>query len=66
MNLALSLVTFAALALVVGAGVLWRREGYRRQALLMLVLAGIAIANVAIWTVPDDKGMAPINRLESR
>jgi len=65
MNISLSLVMLAALALIVGAGVLWRREGYRRQALLMLALAAIAIANVAIWTVPDHKGTAPIDRLES-
>ncbi len=57
----LSVVMLAALALLGGAYVLWRR-GTRRQAVLMLVLAVIMIANVLIWTLPDQGGTAPIER----
>lgn len=60
---ALSLTMLAALALLAGAAWLWRREGYRRQAVLMIVLAGIAIANIAIWTLPDGEGNTPVGRL---
>ena len=57
----LSVVMLAALALLGGAYVLWRR-GTRRQAALMLVLAVVMIANVLIWTLPDQGGTAPIER----
>lgn len=53
---ALSLLMLAMMALVLGAVVLLRRDGYRRQALLMLVLAGIMAVNVAIWTLPTREG----------
>lgn len=65
MNLVLSIVMLAALALVVGAFVLWRRTGQLKQPLLMLVLALVAGLNVAIWTVPDASGDAPLDRIES-
>jgi predicted alpha/beta hydrolase len=51
-----SLVTLAALALVLGAVALWRRGGARRQAWLMLLLAAVMIANVLIWAVPLPDG----------
>ena len=41
---------------------LWRRNGASRNVWLMLVLAGVMIANVLIWTVPDKDGTAPIDR----
>ena len=63
LNVVLSILVLAALALAGGAIVLWRR-GVRKQAALMLVLAAIAIANVAIWTVPTQSGTAPIDALE--
>ena len=63
LNVVLSILVLAALALAGGAIVLWRR-GVRKQAALMLVLAVIAIANVAIWTVPTQSGTAPIDALE--
>ncbi|HWK42161.1 MAG TPA: hypothetical protein VNR60_09535 [Croceibacterium sp.] len=65
MNLAtvLSIVMLAALALVAGAVLLWRR-GQRGKAGLMLVLAAIMVANVLIWTIPDSGGVAPIDRME--
>ncbi|MGN6500879.1 MAG: hypothetical protein ACTHKM_12120 [Tsuneonella sp.] len=59
----LSILMLAALALVAGAVYLWRREGFRRQAVLMLVLAAIALANVAIWTLPGAGGKSPAGEL---
>jgi len=59
----LSIVVLAAIALIVGA-VLAYRSGYRRQAVLMVVLALVARMNVAIWTVPDGDGQAPLDRIE--
>lgn len=59
----LSVLVLAAIALVLGAFYLWRKPGMRRQALLMLALAAIAAINVAIWTLPDAEGRAPIARL---
>ena len=50
-DFALSLTMLAALALSGGAVVLWRR-GERRKALLMATAAAVALANVAIWSVP--------------
>ena len=46
----LSIVMLAAFALIGGAIYLWRKLGLRKQALLMLALAGIALVNVAIWS----------------
>lgn len=62
--LVLSLSVLAALALMAGAFVLWRRTGLRKQPLLMVLLAMIALVNVAIWTVPDKTGGAPLDRIE--
>jgi len=64
MNIVLSIVMLAAVALTVGAFVMWRRGAPPKQPLLMVFLAIIAIANVAIWTVPDTSGEAPIDRIE--
>jgi len=63
LDFALSLTVLAAIALLAGAVWLWRRDGYRKQALLMIVLALIAILNVAIWTLPDSAGNAPARQL---
>lgn len=63
MNLVLSIVMLAAVALLVGAFVLWKRTGDRKKAMLMVFLAAIAALNVAIWTVPDSSGDAPIDKL---
>lgn len=56
MDIALSLMVFACLALFAGAFALWRRQGYRRQAVLMAVLAVVIAANVAIWSLPTPEG----------
>lgn len=64
LDIALSLAVLAALALLVGAYFTWRRSGDRKQALLMVVLALVAILNVAIWTVPDASDEAPLDKIE--
>jgi hypothetical protein len=64
MNIVLSIVMLAAFALVAGAFVMWRRGAPPKQPLLMILLAIIAIANVAVWTVPGESGDAPINQIE--
>ncbi|WP_057883821.1 hypothetical protein [Tsuneonella troitsensis] len=62
----LSVLVLATFALVGGAIWLWNRPGMRRQAMLMLVLAGIAVVNVAIWTLPDSEGRSPIGQVADR
>ncbi|MGB3806504.1 MAG: hypothetical protein WA936_04830 [Erythrobacter sp.] len=64
MNLVLSIVMLAAIALVAGAFVLWRRTGEVRNPALMVVLALIAVGNVLIWTVPVADGPSPMERAE--
>lgn len=56
MDIALSLLVLAIAALVLGAIALFRRGGYRKQAVLMLVLAGVMAVNVAIMVVPTPGG----------
>lgn len=53
-------MVLGAIALALGGIVLWRR-GVRQQALLMLLLAAIAAANVAIWVVPNEQGKALVD-----
>jgi multisubunit Na+/H+ antiporter MnhC subunit len=62
MELALSLMVLAAIALVIGAILLWRKGGARKQIGLMLLLALIMAVNVAIWTLPDGSGEAPLGQ----
>jgi hypothetical protein len=57
----LSLLILATVVLLAGAWFLWRR-GERQRPALMIVLAVVAAINVAIWTLPDDQGAAPIGR----
>ncbi|MBU2588379.1 MAG: hypothetical protein KJ872_09725 [Alphaproteobacteria bacterium] len=64
-DIVLSIVMLAALALVVGAFVLWRRTGQMKQPALMVVLAVIAVLNVLILTVPTSSGEAPISQIKS-
>jgi len=54
----LSLLMLAMLVLVAGAAYLWRR-GERKRPTLMVLLALVALVNVAIWTLPDKSGVAP-------
>lgn len=58
----LSIVMLAAVALLAGAVWLWRRQGPIKQVWLMLLLAVIMLVNVAIWTLPDEDGAAPMDR----
>ena len=63
MEAVLSILVLAAFALLLGAVWLWRKGGARKQALLMVVLALVALLNVAIWTVPPPHGPAPIAQI---
>ena len=64
LDLVLSIVVLAAIALLAGAFFLWRRTGNTKNAALMVVLAFIALINVAIWTVPTTDGEAPLDKVE--
>lgn len=64
MGAVLSIVMLAGLVLLIGAALIWRRGGGRKQVLLMVLMALICFANVAIWTVPDAGGDAPLDRVE--
>ena len=64
-DVVLSILMLAALALLAGAWLLWRKTGNAKQPLLMVLLAVIAVVNVAIWTVPTSDGSAPLDRLGS-
>ena len=63
MNVILSIIMLAAIALLGGAFLLWRRTGEAKQPLLMVLLAAIAVVNVMIWTVPDASGEAPLAKI---
>lgn len=62
MDLILSILVLAALAMIAGAIFLWRRDGMTKQVWLMLLSAAVMIANVLIWTLPNKDGTAPIDR----
>jgi hypothetical protein len=64
-DIVLSIVMLAALALVAGAVVLWRRTGQIKQPALMVLLAVIAVLNVLIWTVPSPGGEAPVEQIKA-
>ncbi|GAB5347974.1 hypothetical protein [Alteriqipengyuania sp. 357] len=60
LDMVLSLLVLAAIVLIVGAVILFRK-GQRKQAGLMVLAALVALMNVAIWTIPDSEGRAPID-----
>lgn len=64
MDLALSLLMLAALALLVGAAYLWRSRGERQRPWLMVLLAAVMLVNVGIWTLPDASGEPPARRTD--
>ncbi len=67
MDLVLSIMSLAAVALVLGAIWLWRKDAaFRKQALLMLFLAAVMAVNVAIWTIPTSEGVTPVDQLEAQ
>jgi drug/metabolite transporter superfamily protein YnfA len=64
-DIVLSIVMLAALALLAGAFVLWRRTGEVKNPALMVLLAVIAVINVLIWTIPTESGDVPIDQLKA-
>ena len=60
----LSVVVLAAVMLFFGAFLLWKRTGNSKNAMLMVILALVALVNVAIWTVPTADGEAPLDKVE--
>ena len=64
LDVVLSITVLAAIALLIGAWFAWRRTRQVKQPLLMVLLALVALMNVAIWTVPDAGGEAPSEKLE--
>ena len=62
MDTILSVLVLAAIALIGGALLLWRRDGMKRQVWLMLAAAAVMIGNVLILAVPDKDGTAPMDR----
>jgi hypothetical protein len=64
LDTALSLVMLGAIALVIGAIVMWRRGAPRKRVVLTLVLAVIAIANVLVMTIPYQSGETPVEKAQ--
>lgn len=64
-DIVLSLVMLAACALLAGAFVLYRRTGEVKQPALMVLLALIALGNVAIWTIPNAEGVSPASQAQA-
>ena len=64
-DIVLSIVMLAALALVAGAVVLWRRTGEVKNPALIVLLAMVALVNVLIWTLPSTDGQAPIEQIKA-
>jgi len=62
MNTVLSILVLAAIALLAGAAWLWNRA--RKQAVLMAILAGVMIVNVALWAMPVAGGDSPLTKAE--
>jgi len=58
----LSILMLAAIAMLIGAFMQWRRGGASKQVWLMLMLALVLAANVAIWVVPSQDGTAPVQQ----
>lgn len=64
-DLVLSIVMLAVLALLAGAFALWRRTGEAKKPLLMVLLAAIAAGNILILTIPTSQGEVPIEQLKA-
>lgn len=61
LDLVLSILVLTAIALVIGAVMLWCRGGRTKQAVLMLLLAAIIAGNLALWLVPYEDGKVPVS-----
>lgn len=57
-DIILSIIVLAAILLLIGAVVLFRK-GMTKQATLMAILAVVMAVNVAIWLVPTEDGQTP-------
>lgn len=66
METVLAILVLTAIALLLGAFFLWRRGGAMRQVVLMVILAMVAIVNVAIWTLPTASGDAPLAQVKQQ
>ena len=66
MDTILSVLVLVTIALQLGAFFLWRRGGARRQVVLMVVLAVVAIINIGIWTIPDASGENPLAQIKKQ
>jgi drug/metabolite transporter superfamily protein YnfA len=60
-NAFLSIAMLAGFALIWGAWRLWQRDGLGQKVWLMAAAALVIFANIAIWTVPDEKGRSLVN-----
>jgi hypothetical protein len=52
MSIITSIALLAVFALIGGAIMLFRKEGMRKQAVLMVVAALVLFGNILIWTTP--------------
>lgn len=57
-DFALSITMLASFALLAGGAVLWARRGERRKGLTMIAAGLVALANVAIWSLPTPQDIA--------
>ena len=57
----LSVVTMAAIALVIGAIYIWKNSGFGKKPALMLILAVILLGNAAILSIPNERGVSPVS-----
>ena len=64
-DLTLSVMMVGAFALVVGAILRWRRDGFVRHVWLMLIAAAVILANVVIWSIPVKGSGTPSERAAS-
>jgi hypothetical protein len=59
-DLILSILMLAGIALAAGAVIMFRRND-RKKAGLMLLASLIMFGNVALWLVPNERGISPAN-----
>jgi len=57
----LGTVVIAAFALVIGAIYIWKKSGFGKKPALMLLLAAILLGNAAILSIPNERGVSPVN-----
>jgi hypothetical protein len=57
-----SLIMLSALALGIGAYAGWRRGMPLGKLALMVVAALVMLVNLAIWTIPNERGESLVNQ----